>query len=155
MDTNTIIKINSFQNIRREKIKFPYYFWLTKNVIYLKVIIHDEINYLTDNNSINICSESDLIRFFDYLSIEVSFDTFEIEIRDSDKWKKKPLFKEGNNSICFSIGCFIISKNIYLLFYNKKGARYLEALYLHGMWKIENGLNIKFQNYLDSLEINS
>ena len=82
---------------------------------------------------------SALLQCFSILTANVSKDleTFRIKLAETKKWGIKPLFIDGQNSICFS--CFQMETEDfkYLMFYNTSGSKFVESIYFHGLWKLK------------------
>lgn len=85
-----------------------------------------------------ICNEEELNDFFNQLVINPELmPLFNIEIIETKKWGKKPLFKHGIKSICFEIVIKEMSNCYYAIFFNKSGTKAIESVYVNGIWVIE------------------
>jgi hypothetical protein len=85
-----------------------------------------------------ICNEEELNNIFNQLKINLEFiPLFNIEIIETKKWGKKPLFKQGIKSICFEVIIKEMSNCYYVLFFNKSGTKATESIYVNGIWAIE------------------
>ena len=88
-----------------------------------------------------ICNEDELYNLFRQLDINPDLiSLFNIEIIDTKKWGRKPLFKQGIKSICFEVIIKKISNCYYAFFFNKSGTKAIESIYVNGIWKI-NSIN--------------
>lgn len=95
-----------------------------------------EIEPLSKSNY-TICSAEDLENLLKKLGIK-SAALLRLEIRDTKKWGRKPLFIGGINSVCFQ---FLIKelgdgKGRIIVLYNTSGSHEIESIYLHGVWTL-------------------
>jgi len=90
---------------------------------------------ILNNSTITICTEQELWDLLNKYSI-TSYDALRIEVRDTNKWGRKPLFVNGTNGVCFSAYIYNEQGNNFLLLYATSGTRGLESIYLHGIWKL-------------------
>jgi hypothetical protein len=90
---------------------------------------------LLNNPALTICTEQELFNMLNTYSIS-NYDILRLEVRETNKWGRKPLFVNGTNGVCFSACTLNVESDIFLVLYATSGTRGIESIYLHGIWKL-------------------
>ncbi|ASS49382.1 MAG: hypothetical protein A3D31_03330 [Candidatus Fluviicola riflensis] len=149
MDTNFMIKeIKEFVYTNTSENKThstQTSIWLENIDDYLETCysVSTDLNTQVDfypfkDDIIKICNEEELNHLFGRLGVNLELmPLFNIEIIETKKWGKKPLFRQGIKSICFEVVIKEISNYQYVMFFNKSGSKSIESVYVNGIWAIE------------------
>jgi ABC-type bacteriocin/lantibiotic exporter with double-glycine peptidase domain len=122
-----------------KEIDLPSLIWLNgnENQWIVQVDCNGERIEISKESGVTICSENDYDQLMRMLGQEdKNNDPFRIEIRETKKWGKKPLFKNGNNNVCFQVLVKNIEDEILVAFFNFHGTKSIESIYIHGIWLI-------------------